>query len=929
MVLSAVNRMPTRRALVLWLIPLALFVLLSVKRWSSADADLLSTIATVVAALLVMSLIMPMARRHQGAPQRAIWRWLLLAVASDVAATVAWGVLHANSSMPYGSWVDAIYLVYYPATAAACLLMFRLEGGSPRDLPLWLDAIAFALGLLAMLWLIVFGQQPALDRITTGSIYTAGAYGLGDALTMATAAALAMQVGHWRARKSTLLFLLSVVCTLATDTAWITAQVHGADTASTLANVGYCLHYSLLGTAAAIERHRPVSVVPQLRRATSYNYLPIVALLMGMVLLASTTLNADHSPPPWLALTIIVGGVVAIGRQMLMRKDFEKLQDALARQQADRRLSELVQGAEDLLCVISPEEMITYVSPAAERILGSKPNSLLGIPGIDLLGPSRQLELQGLLSRARAAPGWPQTLEITRKAVGEDIQYLKVTACVASANSMVEGTCLAIRDISNTKRLEHKLRSLAYYDSLTGLANRSLFYDSVVRAIQTVGESGKRVAVLFIDLDNFKSVNDGLGHGAGDSLLRACARRLEELVATAGLVARLGGDEFAVLLDHVENAPHALAIGRHVVETLSPPVVVDGRELRVGASVGVYVADCPTRVEDVLRGADAAMYRAKLRGKGHAVLFDPEMAAAARRRLFMEQDLAVAVERNELALVYQPIVELETGHLLGVEALVRWHHASLGLVLPGDFIQVAEETGLIVPITEWILNRACEDVVQLKAALPQAAGVRLSINLSGRCLQDATFVQIVETALNRNKLDAESLVLEITESVLLKDSGELNERVGELHSLGIRLALDDFGTGFSSLSYLQRFALDVLKIDKSFVQELSSSNALRRREADTMIRAMLSIADSLGLETIAEGVEDDTQRISLLRLGCKIAQGFAFGRPMPINEVYRCTAAKRREWMVNALPAKVDFSASGRFLLSETSVSRRKSEQKS
>src|SRR6185436_755212 len=407
-------------------------------------------------------------------------------------------------------------------------------------------------------------------------------------------------------------------------------------------------------------------------------------------------------------------------------------------------------------------------------------------------------------------------------------------------------------------------------------------------------------------LDNFKTVNDSLGHSAGDQLLRSFAHRLVQCTRAGDTVARLGGDEFAVLIDHAPGVDAAMAVARQVIDCCRQPFEIEAQKVRVGASVGVAIADRAINVERLLRNADAA----KSQGKGHAEVFEPSMLRAARRRIRIENELAVAIERDQLEAHYQPTVDLASRHLVGVEALMRWRHPTRGLVMPGEFIPLAEETGQIVPMTRWMLHRACGDLVRLQRGIPHGEGVRISVNVSSRYLNNGNVAGDVRAALAAHRVRPDSLILEVTESLLLENSTQLEQTFKELKMIGVSLALDDFGTGYSSLAYLHRFPIDILKIDRSFVERLvREREGIEGVDAVALARAILSLAEALGLDTVAEGIEVDAQRETLLRLGCHTGQGYCFARPLPIDEVLQAAVTRRRSVLAGSFEGQVGYSA--------------------
>ncbi|HET8630943.1 MAG TPA: EAL domain-containing protein, partial [Thermomicrobiales bacterium] len=434
----------------------------------------------------------------------------------------------------------------------------------------------------------------------------------------------------------------------------------------------------------------------------------------------------------------------------------------------------------------------------------------------------------------------------------------------------------AIQDVTERRALEAQLAHQANHDALTGLPNRALFLDRLAQALRHARRRpGYRFAVLYLDLDRFKTINDSLGHAAGDALLAAMARRLEGCLRAGDTVARLGGDEFAVLLDDLEGGAVATEVAERLIAASQQPFVLAGHEVYTAASVGVVLGpDAYRQTEEVLRDADTAMYRAKAAGKGRHAVFAPAMHAHALAILQLEHDLRRALAQEEFRLHYQPIVALATGRLRGFEALVRWQHPARGLVSPGAFIPVAEETGLIVPLGWWVLEAACRQARAWQGAYPDAP-LTMSVNLSARQLTQPDLVERVARALAASGLPGARLRLELTESAIMENAVVAAGVLARLRELGVQLAVDDFGTGYSSLAYLKRFPLDTLKVDKAFVDGLGTD------PNDTaIVRAIVSLAHTLGLEVTAEGVETAEQIAQLRALGCGLAQGYHFGQPL-------------------------------------------------
>ena len=435
------------------------------------------------------------------------------------------------------------------------------------------------------------------------------------------------------------------------------------------------------------------------------------------------------------------------------------------------------------------------------------------------------------------------------------------------------GRVWSFRDVTDRKRLERELKHLAFHDSLTDLANQALFRDRVEHALSRTARHPEHMAVLFLDLDNFKTVNDSLGHAAGDELLVAVAHRLRGCLRVPDTAARLGGDEFAVLVEDLTSPADATALAERLIGSLQQPFIVGGVEVFVGASVGIAHNRDELDAGQLLRNADIAMYTAKRLGKGRYEVFEPAMHAAAVERLALEGDLRRALDRDELTLHYQPVVALDTGRITGVEALVRWPHPERGFLPPATFIPLAEETGLIRRLGRQVLAAAC--LQGRRWQMTHQEDLTVSVNVSPRQLQGDGLLDDVHEALAASGLPASSLVLEITEGAMLQDSEAVIAKLHALKAVGVRLAIDDFGTGYSSLSYLQRFPVDILKIDRSFVAAIDSEE-----DKSSLVRAIVSLTRTMNLKSVAEGVESRRQTEILAALGCEEAQGYYLARPM-------------------------------------------------
>ena len=502
-------------------------------------------------------------------------------------------------------------------------------------------------------------------------------------------------------------------------------------------------------------------------------------------------------------------------------------------------------------------------------------------------------------------------LLIARRALAVSRADAAKTDSATRDSGILGSRLLASRDTTERKDIEAQLRRLAFHDPLTLLANRALFRDRVEHALAVSRRSDRGVAMLFIDLDDFKAVNDNFGHSQGDRVLCATAQRLIQCTRGGDTVARLGGDEFAVLLENLGGKEPVVEIAGRIVTALREPFPFLAGNLRVAASIGIAFATPDDGVEELLRNADVAMYSAKAQGKGRFAIFMAEMPDVADKRRQVEAELAQALTNDQFQLHYQPIVELRSGYLLGVEALVRWRHPKRGLVEPGEFLGIAEGSGQMIALGRWVLRQSCAEVKAWQARLPEGRQVRLAINVSVGQLRDSDFIADVTQALLESKLNPGCLVIEVTEGVLMHNTESMLAKLTQLSKLGVRIAIDDFGTGYSSLAYLHRFPIDIVKIDRSFIEQLGGN-----QDGAELARAIITLGDTLGLEVIAEGVELEQQLHELIELGCVAGQGYLYAKPGLLQDLEQSVHMERRRTMADTLPQGARFTATGRFLIS-------------
>lgn len=576
----------------------------------------------------------------------------------------------------------------------------------------------------------------------------------------------------------------------------------------------------------------------------------------------------------WIILAVI-GLVFLSGFVVWLMVDRARARLIRALEESEERFRSLVKNSSDAVLIVDSGGIIRYASDVADRLFGIAPRDLIGTSITELVSADDTSRMGDFTLRGGGTFTDESPITWRMRHPDGSSRFIESVGIDRTDDRSVNGIVINSRDVTDRHEMELMLEHRAFHDTLTDLANRALFENRVEHALDMIPRKESSVAVLLIDLDDFKTVNDSLGHQAGDAMIVEVADRLRSTLRSSDTAARLGGDEFAVLIESCSGDEEIEGLANRIAGLIGRPMSIEGHELLIQSSIGVAVASSPgATASSMLRDADVAMYAAKDRGGAGWAMYEPSMNERASERLRLVNDLRRAMERDELALEYQPIVNVATGHITGMEALLRWRHAQRGLVSPVVFIGLAEETGLIREIGRWVLDSAIAQMTEWIDAIPGLDDVRMAVNVSIRQFEDPRFSALVAETLEHHGLPGRHLTLEVTEHALARDHEAVRSVMDDLKTLGVTLAIDDFGTGYSSLSYLGNLPVDIVKIDRGFVE------GLRHGYRDLRIAEMIiRIGDSLQLTTVAEGVEDELQQSVLRDLGCVNAQGFHYSRP--------------------------------------------------
>jgi diguanylate cyclase (GGDEF)-like protein/PAS domain S-box-containing protein len=857
----------------------------------SLGSQTVSNVGLCLAAVSAAVACLVRARRSRGR-LRVSWGFIGLGILSWGVGQMAWVYLESvrGDEVPFPSAADVGYVGLPPLVVVGLLFLPVAAQSLANRFRSVLDGLMIGASVLLISWIFVVAPTIRAGGDSRLALYISLWYPLGDVVVVTVVLfqlALLRHRGRGMGRPLRLVGIGIGIFSVA-DSLFAYLNLTDSYTSGGVTDIFWFIGFAFILLAARMPS--PAATEPQgaaesdgrLPFGTLLPYAAVLAALGTSVFWLSRPGAGDHFVP-WTRSAIIL---LLVGRQLLTLLENRGLTLHLAARvvelsASERRFHALVQHSSDVVTVVDPGAVVLYQSESVRRVFGYPAATLTGRVLTGLLDAESGARLAQALRAVAGRPYATEVVELTVRHRDRRDRQAEMTVTNLLDDPSVGGLVLNTRDISERKELQEQLVHEAFHDTLTGLANRALFHEVVGEALRR--RDAGTVTVLFLDLDGFKEVNDSLGHAAGDQLLVHVADRLRGAVRVGDVVARFGGDEFAVLMESAVS-PNAEDIAERVVSAMDEPFILDRREIHIGASVGLACGGddqlAADDAEQLMRDADLAMYRAKALGGGAWAQYDPQMHSGLVARLELEADLRRALDRKELALHYQPTIDLADGRIVGFEALVRWHHPVRGMVSPAEFIPAAEATGLILPLGRWVLTEACRQAVAWGAR--GGRPLKMAVNVSVRQFDRADLPAVVEQVLGETGMPAAQLCLEMTESVLMTDTEDNLAQLIRLKALGVQLAIDDFGTGYSSLAYLGRFPVDTIKIDRSFVERIGDET-----QESTLARTIVQLGQSLGMSTVAEGIEDAGQLSALRRMGCELAQGFYFSRPVAAAEAGR------------------------------------------
>ncbi len=843
--------------------------------------NMLLHVALIPPALVAAWFAGEAARRTADPRTRFAWRLVSAALLIQALSDGGWTYFEiVGRTTMWDRLSHAPQLLITPLWLAAVLTFPRGTRSRADAIRFTLDSLTVVSAASMVIWHFVLSpllaREPANDTIL---IYTT--YAAMDLITLVAAASMLLQDPGMTLRRSSWWIATGLmVCTIA-NAMWSGLQLLYPPTVAQVSDVLRIGGYLMIGLGTCVgwsDARGVATPVRGIQLRARFSIVPYVAVALGYGLLFFMALRESYR------ITDLVVGAMALtvlvmARQLTSVHENMRLYIEQTQKETEARFRSLVQHSSDVFAILDPLGIIRYVSPAAERVFGKSADRMVNRTMAELVHEADRGAYEAHFSASLMGSSSISHIGCRMMRTNGDWMRTETVATNLLADANVNGIVLTIRDVTERVTLEEHLRHQALHDPLTGLGNRALFQDRVAHALSRAERTNDEVAVIFLDLDNFKEINDSLGHAAGDAVLVHTANRLRTCLRDSDTAARFGGDEFALLLEQTRGEGEVTDVADRISAALSRPLQVEGKDAALNASIGIARAQPSQTADEVLRNADVAMYHAKARGKACAVLYESGMHAAVLDRIELQADLRKAVDRGELAVVYQPIVELGTQQIIGAEALVRWNHPYRGTVSPMDFIPLAEETGIIVEIGEWVLKTAASDAASWPVP-PGQQPVTITVNLSARQMVDGNFIDVVKRTLESTSLNADRLVLELTESMLVGRSTDTLALLHRIRGLGVRIAIDDFGTGYSSLGYLSQYPLDVLKIDRSFVQGMDKGPNGR-----ALASAVVALGRSLKLKVVAEGIERAEQEWDLRNLGCDYGQGYLYSKPISTHQL--------------------------------------------
>ena len=779
-------------------------------------------------------------------------------------------------SMPSPSLADVAYVAYYPIVVVALFIFQRVSSVRREALRLTIDSLIVLIGGGIVVWHTLF--RPVLASLDPNPLAAALALGypIGDLVLLFGVAATALRRPPDIDSRALAALVGGLALLFVADVGYGQLNLIGAFDLERWPDIVYASSTLLIALAGYFQAHPGAATEGQVTALSRWLIvLPYAGLAAGYsVVIALAISSATGELTEVLFAAVALTAMVLIRQELVLRENSRLLAEQ-ARRESEERFSALAANSSDAVVLVDRDGVVTDATPAVVRILGLDSSQLVGRPISRLVHGDDAERIQTFIADVAAGRSVTQPVEWRLWDVTGIWRQVETIAANLLDDPSVGQIVLTTRDVRERKTLEKQLTQVALHDLLTNLPNRTLFRDRVGQALARAGRAQRDTTVLSLGLDGFKRVNESLGHAVGDQVLQKVSRRLLASARAADTCARLGGDEFGILLDGHLTADEVLAVADRILVAIREPINIAGNSIHLTASIGVSTA-APTDTDagSLLRRAEVARSLARNMGRDRVLVFEPAMQEAAETRFELESELRRAIDQSEFVLNYQPIVDLQTGELVGAEALVRWDHPTQGRLAPSVFIPLAEDTGLIDEIGAWVLRTACTEAARW-AQLSPGRVPRVSINLSAHQLADPQLAWTVQAAIAHAGAAPSWITLELTESLLMQNSSAYLERLHAIRALGVQLAIDDFGTGYSSLAYLEQFPVTHIKIDRSFVTPLDDP-----RRGAGVVHAIIEIGRALGLTTVAEGIETPTELRRLRELGCEFGQGYLFARPL-------------------------------------------------